>query len=148
MNIEKIKEAMERHAKKPYVAGADILGGVSDEHIKNAEQQLGFNFCEDYHQFLSRFGCIDARVVMYFGIVMDDSNGLYDCVTYTKEFFEEHYDGGVIPNTTVLTQEDDWEWVVLLNHETGMTTPYDPFSKNLVPEGSRHLEDYLVAEFK
>lgn len=146
MDIEKIKSALKRYSQTPYVAGADILGGVSDEKIQTAQSQIGFDFCDDYRQFLSEFGCIDARVVMYFGIVLDGNDGLYDCVTYTQEFFQDHY-SGFINNTTVLTQEDDWEWVVLLDHRTGMTIPYDPFSKELVADQSLNLEDYLIEQF-
>lgn len=146
MEIGKVRTAIEKYGKRPDRDAVDILGGVSEDLIHNAEKELGFQFCEDYRDFLSHFGCIDARITFYYGIMIGMTKVIYECVECTKEFFSEHYSGS-IPYTTVLTQEDDWEWVVLLDHKSGLVTPYDPFAQELVQEQSLNLEDYLIQRF-
>ena len=126
-----------------------VNGGVSLDDIKCGEAGFGFGFCDDYRQFLLRFGSITTPPSdLYDGMVPKKyrPTGEEPCdglIKTTADFFNDFYRGEEIHSTTLFYNDQD-EWFVLIDHVAGVVIPYDPFSHELVFKQKALLENFLI----
>jgi hypothetical protein len=145
MNVKAIKDAIDNLNKSRGFSCAEILGGVSDDVIDIACEQTGYVFCEDYREFLRECGHIDIGTVQICGITNYGGPIQHTFQFITEEFINKR-NGFRFPNTTLLYEEGDFEWVLLLDHNTGVVTPYDGLAKAMVHEQSSNLEDAILKQ--
>lgn len=146
MNVKAIKDAIDSLNKVRGFSCAEILGGVSGDVIDAACEKTGYVFCEDYREFLREFGHIDKGVIQICGITNYGGPIQHTYHFITEEFFNERVDFR-LSNTTVLYEDGDFEWVLLLDHNSGVVTPYDGLAKAMVHECSSNLEDAILEQF-
>ena len=148
MNVTKIWDLIKRvnsHVNKNgNIHVVDVVGPGTEDQIKIIERELEISLCADYKDFILEFGVINyCRDESIEGAFKIDDERYEGVVVETKEFFEKVYKS-VIPNTTVLVNIHE-EWYVLLNHSTGITTPYDPFSKEFVTHRNEPFEEFIIS---
>lgn len=173
MNINRIKNLIDKnneifranylkkHGQKKYDAMVSMSGDIivttsekaSDDFIALVEKKLNVTFCKDYYDYLLNFGCIDQPPAdRYIGVSSDDeaefkkNNTLPYIVEETQEFIENVYKKP-LKNTTLLYNEQD-EWYVLMDHDKGVTVPYDPFAKKISWDNAESLEEFLLEELR
>lgn len=140
--INKIN-AIDKHAL--YVTSLqEANSSVSDSDIKNAEQLLGFTLCEDYRTFLKAFGHMHTREMAICGLYYEDGTLETPLISETSDFFEKEFAKGVDRSAkTVVSSTMDGEYFYILDHETSVVTPFDPFSRSYVEKNSQQFCDFL-----
>lgn len=122
-----------------------VLGGVSSAIVSSYEKQLNVTFCQDYVDYLINFGQIESSLFMLFGINIYKGSVIAPVLDQTDHFFQDVLERE-LGNTTVLANEGEDEWFLLLDHTKAVVTPYDPFSGEFVSSQSLTLEECILAE--
>lgn len=114
---------------------------VGQDEIEAAQRLLGFEFCDDYKQFLEQYGNLWLCGEDLKGLIPGDGASTCSDLRYQTNNFK--LITGVDPGArTVLVNEND-EWYELIDHTDGKIYAYDPFA-NKFKKLFQNLEDAII----
>lgn len=140
--IDKVR-AVDKHAL--YVSALDIPNSlVSDEELASIEKSLGYDLCVDYKAFLQTFGFMHTRTEYFLGIIRENSVLEVQFIESTKEFFTKEFFQSVDrEGRTIVCYTNDEEYFYVLEHETCMVTPFDPFAERYVVSQAKAFDQFF-----
>lgn len=118
----------------------DIIstGGVSEQDIIKAEQELNVSFSAEYKTFLAEFGSVLADDVEIVGIAKAKNRNVVEVTKREREFNKE------IPKNLYVVENTGIEGIIIWQDENGMIFQSGP---NKYPEKiSNSLAEYLSSE--